>query len=417
MLTTRKTSTRLGVLGLASIIAATSGGEALAKKKAPKDYSPLVFDASKRKKTKTRVSDRLTYFAYTSLRFQGERNINLDDGITDVSDEYAAYLGAAAKFQISESVLAFAHAELDLRTKNTHVKQYGLIKKLKVKEALVSFKLNDANTLTLGRMRFSDAHKWIADASVDGVHFAHKSNGRAYEAAIFRDVFNDAGDYALFHTTRFSKKARAGVYVLAENAKTERRVHVIGYLKSSPSARFSYTLHGAGVLGDASNGKSSGFGFDARATYKFDLPNKPQVTFGLAAGSDGFRQTGLHSNKSYDGGQTQFNRYGYVFQPELTNLAAATVSLGMRPSRNFSVDLAAHFYTQLSPSTTAPIARVRGTTNGTSAYLGSELSLVGAWRPSKKTKFEFGIGSFKPGSAYSNHTSSKRVYARLSMYF
>ena len=417
MLTTQKTTTRLGVLGLASIIAATSGGEALAKKKAPKDYSPLVFDASKRKKTKNPISDRLTYSAYSSLRFQGERNINLGDGVTDTSDEFALYIGAAAKFQMSENVLAFAHAELDLRKKNTHVKQYDLIRNLNVKEALVSFKLNEANTLTLGRMRFSDAHKWVADASVDGAHLAHKANGRAFEFAVFRDVFNDVGEYALFHTTRFSKKAHTGMYVLAENAKTERRVHFIGYVKRSPSARFSYTLHGAGVLGDAANSKSSGFGFDARATYKFDLPNKPQVTFGLAAGSEGFRQTGLHSNKSYDGGQTQFNRYGYVFQPELTNLAAATVSLGMRPSRNFSIDLAAHFYTQLSPSTTAPIARVRGTTNGTSAYLGSELSLVGAWRPSKKTKFEFGIGSFKPGSAYTNRTSSKRVYARLSMYF
>lgn len=417
MLAKNKTYTRLGIVGLASIIVSTSGGEVLAKKKKQKDYSPLVFDASKRKKTKTSVTDSLSYSAYTSLRFQGERNLKLDDGLTDKSDEGAVYLGVAAKFRISETVLAFTHAELDLRKKTTHTTQYGWVKKLKMKEALVSFKISEANSFSVGRMRFSDANKWIADASVDGVHFAHKSEGRAFEAAVFRDVFNDAGDYALFHATRFSKKTRSGVYVLAEKANAERRLHVIGYMKKSPSARFSYTLHGAGVFGDAANGNTNGFGFDARATYKFDLPSNPQVTFGLAAGSDGFRQTGLHSNKTYDGGQTQFNRYGYVFQPELTNLAAATVSLGLRPSRKFSLDLSAHFYIQLSPSTTAPIARVSGSTNGTFAYLGSELSFAGAWRPSKKSKFEFGIGAFQPGSAFNNRASSKRVYARLSMYF
>ncbi len=417
MLRKQKTYTCLGIVGLAVIFAAISGGDALAKKKTSKDYSPLVFDASKRKKTKIRVSDRLSYSAYSSLRLQGERNVKLDDGFADKSDELAVYLGAAARFKISESVLAFAHAELDVRKKTTHNKQYDLVKRLKVKEALVSFKLSEANTLTVGRMRFSDAHKWVADASVDGVHFAHKSGDRAFEAAVFREVFNDAGAYALVHTTRFSQLGHTGVYVLAEQTNSDRRLHVIGYVKKTPSKRFSYTLHGAGVFGDAAGGKSNGFGLDARATYKFDLPNKPQVTFGLAAGTDGFRQTGLHSNKTYDGGQTQFNRYGYVFQPDLTNLAAATVSLGLRPSRKFSLDLTAHFYMQLSPSATAPTARVNGSTNGTSAYLGSELSLAGAWRPSKKTKFEFGIGAFQPGSAFNNRTSSKRVYARLSMYF
>lgn len=417
MLTIRKTVTRLGVVGLAGAIAATTGSEVSAKKKAPKDYSPLVFDASKRKKTKTRLSDQVSYSAYASLRFQGERNIDLDDRVVDKSDEFAVYIGAAARFQISQNVLAFAHTELDLRKKTTHSKQYKPKKNFQIKEALVSFKLTNANILTVGRMRFSDAHKWVADASVDGVHFVHKSGNRAFEAAVFRDVFNDAGEYALLHASRFSKKSQAGIYAVAEKANGERRVHMIGYVKKSPSAWFSYTLHGAGVLGDAANGNSSGVGFDARATYKFDLPHKPQVTFGLAAGSDGFRQTGLHSNKTYDGGQTQFNRYGYVFQPELTNLAAATVSLGLRPSRKFSVDLAAHFYMQLSPSTIAPTARVSGSTNGTSAYVGSELSLAGALRPSKKTKFEFGIGVFEPGSAFNHRASSKRVYARMSMYF
>ena len=89
----------------------------------------------------------------------------------------------------------------------------------------------------------------------------------------------------------------------------------------------------------------------------------------------------------------------------------------MRPSRKFSLDLNAHAYAQVSASTHAPDARVTGSTNGTSQFVGAEISLVGAWRPSKKAKVEFGLGGFQPGPAYTQRGSAKRIYARFSMYF
>lgn len=391
--------------------------DADAKKKAPKDYSPLVFDAQKRKKTKHVIAHNVSYSAYASLRFLGEQNLLLDDGQRDTSQEAAAYLGLIARAKLSDRVLAFAHLEADLRKKTTHAKSYAAVKRLNVKEALVSYKTSQSSAVTIGRMRFSDAHKWVMDAAVDGVHFAKKSANSAFEVALVRDQVLDGGTYALFHTTRFKGKNHMGFYALAEQTASEKRVHLVGYLHRAGSATLSYTLHGAGVFGDAAQGKSSGFGFDARATYKLNGASDPQVTFGLAAGSTGFTQSGLHSNKTYDGGQTQFHRYGYVFQPELNNLAVATVGLGLRPSKRFSVDLSAHLYGQIKASTVAPIARVQGSTTGVSRFVGAEMSLKGAWRPSKKTKVEFGIGAFKAGSAYANRSTSKRVYARFSMYF
>lgn len=94
-----------------------------------------------------------------------------------------------------------------------------------------------------------------------------------------------------------------------------------------------------------------------------------------------------------------------------------TIGFGIRPSRMFSLDIAAHAYGQVAPTTTVADARVRGVTTGRSALLGGEISLVGAWRPTRTSKFEFGLGVFQAGPAYQNQDVAKQAYARFSVYF
>ena len=98
-------------------------------------------------------------------------------------------------------------------------------------------------------------------------------------------------------------------------------------------------------------------------------------------------------------------------------MMVATLSYGVRPSRNFSMDLTLHAYAQPSASTIAPSARLRGATTGLSNYLGSEVSITGAWRPTRKTKVEFGLAKFTPGSAYVDRSNASRIYGRVSYYF
>lgn len=417
MLMIERVSRVVTVLGVVGLVL-TGTGQTASAQKAPKDHSRLAFDASKRKKTKTKITEYLSYSAYASARYQGERNIRLDDGRSDYSDEFAAYLGVTVRAHLSSRIMAFGHTELDIRQKTTHSKSYAAETKLKVKEALLAVRLTSNQTISAGRLRFADTNKSMADASVDGVHYAFKAPNSALELALFRDVFKDRGTYAMLHTTRFSKTQSSGFYVLAEENGQDQRLHLAAYLNRKPSSNLSYTLNGAAVFGDAANGETSGFAIDVRAMHRFSGQlGKPQVTFGFAAGTKGYRPSGLQSNKTYDGGQTQFHRFGYVFQPELTNMAVATVGLGLRPSRKFSLDLYGHAYAQLNRSTQSPDARVTGAMTGRSAYLGSEVSLVGAWRPSKKTKVEFGAGVFKPGKAFANRDPAKRFYARFTTYF
>lgn len=111
------------------------------------------------------------------------------------------------------------------------------------------------------------------------------------------------------------------------------------------------------------------------------------------------------------------NRYGFVYQPDLTNLAVVSVGFALRPSRSFSIDLNTYAYAQVSSQATTPSARVKGSTTGSSSFLGTEVSLIGAWRPTKKMKVQFGVGVFHAGPAYQNKTSTKRFYLHVTRYF
>ena len=417
MLTCKRIFRVVTVLGVVGLVLNGADQKAWAQK-APKDHSQLAFDASKRKKTKSQITDYLSYSSYASLRYQGERNIHLDDERSDYSDEITGYLGIAVRANLSSRVMTFGHAELDVRNKTTHSISYPSKTNLKVKEALLAVRLTSAQTLSAGRLRLTDTNRSLIDASGDSVHYAFKTTNSAFEAAVFRDVFYDRGTYALLHATRFSKARNRGIYLLTEKNGQDKRLHLAAYLSRKTSSNLRNSLNAAAVIGDAANGETAGFAVDIRAMRTFsDQPGHPQITLGFAAGTKGYRPSGLQSNKTYDGGQTQFNRFGFVFQPELTNMAVATVGLGLRPSRKFSLDLYGHAYSQLSRSTISPDARVVGALTNHSTYLGSELSLVGAWRPSKKTKIEFGRGIYKPGNAFVNKDPVNRFYAGFTKYF
>jgi len=406
---------RIALMALAALCVVWAAPVAAGKK--PKFYGAPVFNIDKRKKTKNEITDWAAYSAYASIRYSGERNLRLDDDAADKSDKYSAYVGVAARAEPVEGFIGFVHAEAELTKRKTH-KGATTNKKLHIKEAVVAHKLTETSTISAGRMRFSDARKWMTDAAVDGVHYGFKTDDLVLDLAVVAGTRDNDGAYALAHVSRYTKDRALGGYAILESREGEERAHLAAYWANKPSDTLSYTLNAGVVLGDGAHGQSVGFAADARVIKKLgDHEWNPQLTLGLAAGSKGFQQTELHSNKTYDYGQTQFNRYGYVYQPELTNMAVATVGVGIRPSRMFSLDVTAHAYAQVEKMAGMPAARVSGETNGKSALLGAELSVVGAWRPTRKSKFEIGLSAFLPGPAYENRGTATQAYARLSVYF
>jgi len=56
------------------------------------------------------------------------------------------------------------------------------------------------------------------------------------------------------------------------------------------------------------------------------------------------RQTGFQSNSGTFGGVVNFDYYGVVFDPKLSNLQVFTAGIGVRPLRKSSVDGVYHHY-------------------------------------------------------------------------
>ena len=399
------------VTGLPKAVEAGPKGKSKATKPA------LLFNIDTRRRSRNKPTDWFQYSGSASLKAHAEHNLRRDDDQRDFKRDFGASVEGWARAQVTDRVVAFGHVQYGGRRIQTHSGSYPTRSDYRVKEALISFATGHQSQLTLGRMRFSDPAKWIADGAVDGVHFARQNHLTGWEIAAFRGTEDSRPTFAMAHHTWTTATGRRSLLALAERDGRDRRAYLFGHLAQRRSEAHRLQINAAVVLGDAANQKSTGVGIDLRGIRTFEGKLNPQITYGVAVGSLGFRQTGLETNKTYDGGQKQFNRYGYLYRPELTNLAVATLAAGIRPSRSLSMDLGLHLYAQAQPSTTAPIARIDGSTTGKSRFAGTEVSLVGAWRPNKKTKLQFGLGLFQPGSAYADRSSFSRLFAQLSVYF
>ena len=384
--------------------------------------TPAVFDVQTRKRTRAEWASFLNGASYASLKLTQHTDRRRDDDTRDKTQRAQAYLGFAARADLGYGVIGFGHAELT----QTQAKSSSPVTDLKVKELLLSAPLAGGLTLSAGRMRFRDRDRWVADSAVDGLHLGWRwSSGAALQGldlAALRGTHKSPSNYAMTHLWQMAPGVVQGVFALAEDTAGGALFHLSAYHQRDVTARLSWHINAATRVGDTDTGRSSGAGFDARTTYKLSSALNPQITLGLAAGTSGFQQSGLHSNKTYDGAQTQVHRYGEVLRPELTNLAVASASYGLRPSRSFSASLTALAYTQVTSSGPAPVTKLggdltAGETTGGARLIGHEINLSGAWRPTKTSKFEIGLGRFMPSRAYADTSPSTRMFARYTVNF
>ena len=155
-------------------------------------------------------------------------------------------------------------------------------------------------------------------------------------------------------------------------------------------------------------------GFDLGSTYVFEVPLEPSITLGYAFGTgdrnldDGkdknFRQTGLQANEGDFNGVTDFNYYGELFDPELSNLSIFTIGAGIIPiEEKCSIDLVYHYYLQNEASDSLRDVGIDAEPDGQSKSLGSEIDLIiGYVNEGSKSIFElaFVLGYFIPGKAF-----------------
>ncbi len=172
---------------------------------------------------------------------------------------------------------------------------------------------------------------------------------------------------------------------------------------------FSDAAGGLQRAGASSSRRVRGHAVDLGATWTFGELWRPTLTLGWAAGSGSapgaavnrnYRQTGLQENKVRLSGMKRLQRYGELFDPELSNLRVATASFGLRVRTDASIELAAHHYRQRVAAPIVADMRLSQSPAGISPRLGREVDLLFAWRPSSQVELTLLLARFLPGDAF-----------------
>lgn len=163
----------------------------------------------------------------------------------------------------------------------------------------------------------------------------------------------------------------------------------------------------------------SGSAFDAGASWTFELPGEPTLTFGRAHGSQGFRQTNLHRNNAKFGGVDRFRYYGELARPELSNLDIWTGALGSRIFKSSSIEVLGHRYAQPRPADTFAGTPLDRDPAGFDAALGHEWDVVLGIQEWERFDIELIGGRFVAGPAFGSAAGRKAhtIIAKIDVNF
>lgn len=168
-----------------------------------------------------------------------------------------------------------------------------------------------------------------------------------------------------------------------------------------------------------------GQGYDVGLNWLLPLAVEPRLFAGLARGSgdaDGedsvdraFRQTGLQGNEGGFGGVERFASYGFLLDPELSNLRIETLGAGISLLRTSSLDLVAHRYRLDRPATELRGAAVDLALDGMHRDLGSGLDLALALEEWERFEFGFIASALRTGRAFEISHGPWRYAALLTV--
>jgi alginate production protein len=412
---------------LLAISTVSQAGESAAEPTTRPVPRPPVFDPGAPPKTRFRLTPFLTFGAELEIEYEFAKNFDLDDAEDDDLSLLTPELSLAFSFDPSKYFRAFVNLDLlkDLALAEPEREERPVI--LRLTHAYLSFKeLADGRlSLQLGRQRFDDEREWLYDEELDAVRVFYRWSELSIEASVSRrnlvkrDLFNPENkerinNYLLYGSYHLSKDITLAAYSLIRDDRSPERERPIFFgLHSSGELiidDLDYWLELAHVRGREGSKKIRGIGFDLGATYQFDLPLKPSVAVGYAFGTGtadpkgrvdkSFRQTGLQENEDRFHGVTSFKYYGELFDPELSNLMIFTGGVGIRPTRNSSIDLVYHYYRQHKASKEIRDAEIDADPTGLSKKLGSEIDLIIGYEDIRNVEVKLALGYFIPGRAF-----------------
>jgi alginate production protein len=151
---------------------------------------------------------------------------------------------------------------------------------------------------------------------------------------------------------------------------------------------------------------------DTGLMYVFPLPLEPRIFAGFAFGSGdakrdsrtdrSFQQTNIQANEAGFGGYERFEQYGFLLDPELSNLGIVTIGAGITLFRSSSLDLVYHHYRLAEPSDELRDARLEGELDDRDRTIGNAIDLVLVLEEWERLEFEVIASAFRAGDAFAD---------------
>lgn len=378
-------------------------------------------------------NDRLSYQSEIEVELASKNNSDLDRERQRNETGFIGEYTLAAAYRQNDRLQFYGRLQFGFESEKRQTRSAETETELRVKELNSRWRSPDRSAhLTLGRQEIIDARRWLIDEDIDGISYVWRSADEAWQLLAGRenllrlefwdkDENDDPNFYLIRYYRRLAEQHQGSVYLAHVDQRgfddDEKVTHLGGRLLGQSRRDSKYWAHAAVVRGNAGSRRVNGFGFDFGFTKRLEaISRRPYLSAGIAYGSgdDGgatdtaFRQTGLHSNKSRFGGLASFRYYGHVFDPQLSNMMILTAGIGVRPQKNWSVDLVWHRYYQARASTRLRDVRIDADPDGQHRNLGNAIDLVIGLRSWRRADLDIEavFGAFKPGPAFGDSGSN-----------
>ena len=340
----------------------------------------------------------------------------------------------------------------------------------RLKEAFVQFPLPlpIPSLFRIGRQQIFEPRRWVLNDTLDAVQLLFDPDPFHIRLAattsipssgnrkrVFDNIFDarDQVDFIIYNAYDLTDDATLGQYVifgshhqnriLSGDPRDENPIWIgfrflgketfdkkhkwleFDFLEDLFRPKIRYWFDVAYVTGTVKDKEISGWGLDVGISYiARKLPFDPYLTVAYAFGSgdrdrtDGvdrdFRQTGFQSNSGKFGGVVNFDYYGVLIDPELSNLHIYTLGIGFRPWPKSSIDLVYHHYEQAEAFDEFRDAEVEEP-RGRTPNLGNEFDVIFGYRAIKNFRIRSRNGYFLPGPAYRRGRDDPAFFAKVDV--
>jgi alginate production protein len=310
-------------------------------------------------------------------------------------------------------------------------------------------------SIDVGRLNFEDDRRWWWDENLDAVRIAYERETFEITLALAQELASDrtdlsyvdsehenvlrvigeaSWDFAANHSLQLfflrqddhSGRERVGEEVSEKRGDdSDARLtwigaRGIGIFELGAPGLLGYWLDAARVggserlaeLSDPSDGRVTveevarhgvnGWGVDVGGSWLLPVAYEPRLFAGYAYGSREFRQTGIEVNEAGFGGVERFDHYGFLLEPDLSNLGIVTAGVGVSLLRSSSLDLVYHHYRQVQAADSLNGSRLDFELTGESRDVGQEIDLVLALEEWEQLEFEFAASALRAGDAFAD---------------